>query len=148
MRGNMDKRQEAYDDLEYREKHYEHVNMVRDQLAIAMNILKARGDRHDNSKLVSPEYEEFLHMMIDFRENPADYGTPEARAIVSKYKEVGLKTHYKNNDHHPEHYENGIADMSAFAIIEMLADWWAAGHRSGGVDMMRSITIARERWNL
>lgn len=88
----------------------------------------ARGNRHDNSKLKSPEkeiysqYNEALHV--------AKYGTPEYNELMVKI-EPAVIHHYAENDHHPEHFKDGIYNMNLPQIIEMLADWVAAANSKG-----------------
>ena len=42
-----------------------------------------------------------------------------------------LKSHYKRNDHHPEHFENGINDMDLIQLTELICDIQDASKRSG-----------------
>jgi hypothetical protein len=58
-----------------------------------------------------------------------------------------LKHHYDHNDHHPEHFPNGVEDMDLMQITEMLCDWIAAGRRhADGGDIHRSIEQNAERF--
>lgn len=52
------------------------------------------------------------------------------------------------NDHHPQHHDDGIAEMSAIAIIEMICDWQAAGQDSPNGSMEQSITANVERFGI
>jgi len=61
---------------------------------------------------------------------------------------VALKHHYENNSHHPEHYPNGINGMSLLDLIEMLADWKAAGMRHADGDMQKSLEINKKRFGM
>ena len=49
--------------------------------------------------------------------------------IDTKFKPA-IDHHYANNRHHPEHWPNGINDMTLMDLIEMLADWKAATARN------------------
>ena len=59
-----------------------------------------------------------------------------------------LQHHYENNTHHPEYYENGVSGMDIFDVIEMLCDWVAACKRHDDGDVMRSLEINKNRFNL
>lgn len=86
--------------------------------------LNQRALRHDRSKEYN--YEEFSGYINMTKElKPLTYGTPEHKAIIDKYK-YAVELHYKNNDHHPEHFKNGIKDMNKVQIIEMVCDWVGA----------------------
>ena len=51
-----------------------------------------------------------------------EYGSEQHKEYLKEMKK-GLVHHYEINSHHPEHYKNGIEDMTLFDIIEMLMDW-------------------------
>lgn len=104
----------------------EHISRVRHFLSLAVINLKGRGIRHDASKLVQPELMAFdiaTPKLADL-----EYGSEEYKQSL---KDLGpaLDHHFKHNDHHPEHYENGVDEMSLMALIEMLCDWRAASER-------------------
>lgn len=62
---------------------------------------------------------------------------------------AAIQHHYSKNSHHPEHYGNGVNGMDILDIVEMLCDWKAASERmQGGGDIIRSIEINAERFNL
>jgi len=93
---------------------------VQDNLLEFILFLGARARSHDASKLEAPEkemYDEFTPRL-----RALTYGSDEYKECL---KEMGaaLKHHYENNSHHPEHFPDGINDMSLLDLIEMLADW-------------------------
>ena len=53
--------------------------------------------------------------------------------------EKALEHHYTVNDHHPEHFHNGIHDMDLVQLMEMLADWKAATLRHADGSLRKSI---------
>ena len=59
-----------------------------------------------------------------------------------------LDHHYANNSHHPEHFENGVDDMTLIDLVEMLADWKAATMRHADGDIWKSLEIQREKLGL
>jgi hypothetical protein len=93
-------------------------------MGVAIEELTERAKKHDNSKMVSPEvemYDKYIPMLHE-----TEYGTDEYYAIKDKMREEGLNHHYEVNDHHPEHFKNGIADMNLIQMLEMICDWTAA----------------------
>ena len=59
-----------------------------------------------------------------------EFGGDEYKQALAEMGK-GLKHHYENNRHHPEHYENGIEGMTIVDIIEMICDWMAAAETKG-----------------
>src|SRR2546421_8094739 len=122
----------------------DHILRVEELLYKCIGNLKTRSAIHDASKLIEPEksaFDKCIPKLKDFT-----YGSPEYKASL---KELGpaLEHHYKENKHHPEHWLNGIKEMSLFDIMEMLMDWKAATERmKDGGDIWKSIKINRERY--
>ena len=122
---------------------YEHIAEVqRLVLAIATELIERARD-HDRSKLSSPE----LELFDEYTEKLATttYGSDEYRGYLEAMGPA-LGHHYRVNAHHPEHFENGIHDMTLVDLIEMLCDWAAATLRHEDGDLDRSITQNRERF--
>ena len=77
------------------------------------------------------------------------YGTDEYRQVFqSETLRETLRHHYAHNRHHPDHFDEGVNDMTLVDLLEMMADWKAAGERHGDGDIRESIKINRERFNL
>ena len=55
------------------------------------------------------------------------YGTDEYKGFLAGMG-AGLEHHYAHNRHHPEHHAGGVHGMNLVDLIEMLADWKAAGN--------------------
>lgn len=106
-----------------------HIRRVQHLLGEAAAELIRRGTVHDDSKLGSEEKPHFD------RETPLlkdlTFGTPEYKESLGRLREA-LQHHYANNSHHPEHYENGVAGMDIFDLVEMVMDWKAASERGAG----------------
>lgn len=120
-----------------------HIEEVRRLLYEVGRDIGVRAIAHDASKLVPPEKEGFDHFTPLLAE--MEYDSPEYRQAL---KDMGptLEHHYAANDHHPQHFANGIADMDLVQLIEMLVDWVAATKRSPNGDIINSITVNRERF--
>lgn len=122
-----------------------HIETVREFLDDIMNDLSERSLLHDRSKLDEPEksmYDEFTPKLRD-----STYGSDEYKGFL-KDMGVALQHHYSVNSHHPEHFENGINGMSLLDLIEMLADWKAAGMRHANGNITQSLEINRKRFEM
>lgn len=97
----------------------EHIARVRKHMNTFVRLLHKRALLHDKSKLEEPELSWWEAMD---KEPRYPYGSEEYKAKVTRWKKV-FSHHYKYNRHHPEHYENGIADMTLVDLVEMLCDW-------------------------
>jgi hypothetical protein len=140
---------------------YQHIDKVRGYLLSAAGLLVGRAHVHDSSKLVSPEVEMFDEFTPKLRD--LEYGSDEYKAAIVEMGSA-LEHHYEHNSHHPEHFPNGIRDMSLLDLLEMLVDWKAASERVKSVrppfpeapgrpkapeydsDLIRSIGLNQERW--
>ena len=122
-----------------------HSLRVGELMVQAINELSQRSVAHDLSKTQPPEVEYFDKYTPRLRE--LEYGTDEYRECLKDMKPA-LDHHYTHNAHHPEHYENGIVDMTLMDLIEMLADWKAAGERTSKGDLQKSLIIQQERFRI
>ena len=103
-----------------------HIDRVRFFVRKAATNLQERALVHDASKLVEPELEAFD--IATPKLATLEYGSEEYKQST---RDLGpaLDHHFAHNDHHPQHFENGIQGMSLMALIEMLCDWRAASER-------------------
>lgn len=122
-----------------------HIKRVSELLMDASSELMKRGKCHDSSKLTSPEKELFDEFTPKLK--ATTYGSKEYKGFLEDLS-VALDHHYKNNSHHPEHYENGIAGMTLFDLIEMFLDWKAAGERHADGDIFKSIEHNKDRFEI
>lgn len=123
---------------------FQHIGEVRARMLTCAMELLCRAHEHDVSKLEDPE----LAMFDEFTPKLAGltYGSEEYKATTAAMGPA-LTHHYAHNDHHPEHFAEGVAGMHLLQVIEMLCDWKAAGlrHADGG-DVHRSIDLNRARF--
>lgn len=103
------------------------------------------ASRHDNSKLSKPELSVFTKVTTKLKN--LQYGSPEYKEQLKEMGE-GLEHHYKFNEHHPEHFSNGVSGMNIVNIIEMLSDWKASSLRTKDGDFLKSLEINMERFNI
>ncbi len=104
-----------------------------------------RSTCHDRSKTLPPEVDTFDEFTPKLKHST--YGSDEYKGFLEAMGE-GLAHHYASNRHHPEHFVNGVNDMTLVDLIEMLADWKAATERHADGDLAKSLDIQRERFGL
>jgi len=123
----------------------DHIRKVRDNLFVIRHNLEGRGIAHDLSKLEEPELSIFAEVSPLLSE--VAYGSAEYMERLTRLKPA-IDHHYACNTHHPEHWPNGVNDMSLLDIIEMLADWKAAGERAKGGNLRASIEFNIKRFGI
>lgn len=126
-----------------REDTLAHIRTVQQYLAQVAFNLGERSSLHDVSKLAEPEkalFDIFTPMLKNLTYGSDEYNDSKAKLGVA------LEHHYANNPHHPEHWPNGLVDMSLLDIIEMLIDWKAASERHTNGDIYTSIELNQERF--
>lgn len=106
-----------------------------------------RQTHHDDSKLSCyEEFEGYIKLKLEL--DGVEYGSKEYDEIRKKYDYV-ISLHYKNNDHHPEHFKNGYADMTKLQKYEMICDWIGAMIARNSLDKYEeSCKINKERFNI
>lgn len=116
--------------------------------ALIGELVKELLDRswsHDRSKTEPPEVDVFNEYTPRLKHST--YGSDEYQSFLAGMGE-GLAHHYASNRHHPEHFADGVNDMTLVDVVEMLADWKAATERHADGDLGRSLTIQQERFGL
>ena len=122
-----------------------HIKIVIEYIETIRTKLKIRTLQHDASKMRSPEVDIFDEYTPKLK--GTTYGSDEYKRYLEEMK-TALIHHYENNSHHPEHFENGINDMTLVDIVEMFCDWYAATKRHADGDIMKSIEINGERFGI
>ena len=124
-------------------------NMLRvaDHFDLDKQKLVQLGKEHDASKYSIEEFIPYVFLSWDYKmkQDNKEYTLPEGMQ-----KEIDRATlhHIRNNRHHPEHFKNGINDMTLIDILEMLCDWKAATLRHENGDILKSIKINKDRFGL
>ena len=114
---NLTKEQEAANYHTFR-----HIETVRNYLNKFICSLMRRGEKHDQSKLESPEVELFTEMTPLLAN--LTLGTPEYEESKAKLGPA-LEHHYAKNRHHPEHWpevESKDADLLESHIATLLVN--------------------------
>jgi hypothetical protein len=123
----------------------QHIRRVMQLMNEAAIEMLRRANVHDDSKLKEPEKSGYDGVVGALK--GMTYGSEEYREQLKKLKPT-IQEHYKNNTHHPEHYERGVDDFDLFDLMEMFFDWKAASERHDDGNIYRSIVINRDRHNL
>ncbi len=124
-----------------------HIRRVGEYLSSFAMRLMNRGMEHDESKLSPQEAE--LFAIVTPRLRGLTFGTPE---YEESKKDLGkaLVHHYAHNRHHPEHFPNGVNDMTLVDIVEMFCDWKASSERHADGNLLKSIrhNSSPEKFNI
>ena len=101
---------------------------------------------HDLSKFHPSEARAFAFTSRRLRKTT--YASYEYKDLLSLIKPT-INLHYSRNRHHPDHYgkkPDGIHQMSAIDLIEMICDWRAAARRHDDGDPERSVQVNKDRF--
>lgn len=131
--------------IDERFKTLRHIEAVRNYLNLCICELLRRAEQHDQSKLESPEREMFDEFTNKLR--AVTYGSTEYDAMRQDLAPT-LAHHYANNRHHPEHHKHGIQDMTLIDLLEMLMDWKASSMRHNDGNILKSISINAQRFEI
>ncbi len=122
-----------------------HIENVRKYIRFMIDKIDMRGVKHDASKLESPEVEVFAEYTPKL--NNTTFGSDEYYQNLEGMKSA-LDHHYASNRHHPEHFVNGINDMTLIDILEMFCDWKASTLRHNDGNLLKSIETNAERFSM
>lgn len=122
----------------------QHILEVQAELFQFAHDLHLRAINHDKSKLESPEKEGWDNAAVL---KTIEYNSPEYHQSLRDLAPT-LEHHYAHNSHHPQHYPNGINDMSLLDIVEMYHDWKAAIKRAKNGNFLKSLDINRKRFEI
>ena len=122
-----------------------HIEAVRKYIRFMIDKIDMRGVKHDASKLESPEVEVFAEYTPKL--NNITFGSEEYYRNLENMK-AALEHHYAANRHHPEHFVNGVNDMTLIDLLEMFCDWKASTLRHNDGNLLRSIEINAERFKI
>lgn len=122
-----------------------HIETVRRYIRFMIDRIETRGVKHDASKLESPEVELFTQYTPKLA--TTTYGSEEYQSHLEGLKPA-LDHHYASNRHHPEHFVNGVNDMTLIDIIEMFCDWKASTYRMNDGNLLKSIDVNADRFHI
>lgn len=122
-----------------------HILEVSRNLGYFATQLIERAAIHDQSKLEEPELSGFAS--VTERLSKLEYGSKEYSDNLAELKPT-LDHHYSRNRHHPQHWPNGISDMTLVDLIELFADWAAGVKRNLNGNLRESIEINASRFKM
>lgn len=122
-------------------------SVLADYAADFCDDIMKRAERHDESKLHEPEKERFDYVGTRQHLGKCKYGSDEYKKSL-EYLGPALKHHYEVNDHHPEHFENGVDGMNLMQFVELFCDWEAASHRNKDGNIYQSLETNKKRFTL
>lgn len=111
------------------------------------NDIMDRAYRHDESKLHEPEKERFDYVGTHQHLSKHTYGSDEYKKSL-EYLGPALDHHYQENDHHPQHFPNGISGMNLTQLVEMWLDWLAACNRNKNGNIYQSLEVNKDRFKI
>lgn len=122
-----------------------HKNRVHLYINLLIKEIMDRALTHDASKMENPE----LPIFAEYSSKLAGstYGSEEYNRYL-KEMQIAIEHHYANNRHHPEHFPNGIKDMTLVDVVEMFCDWAAAAKRQNNGNILTSIDKNQERFHM
>ena len=124
---------------------YEHIQSVQNHIMEFIRRMMNRAVEHDKSKLEEPEkeyWDKYTPLLAEL-----EYGSPKYQASLDAL-EPALKHHYAKNSHHPQHYPEGINDMTLMDIVEMFCDWKAATERQNDGNIRKSLAHNKKRFSI
>lgn len=124
---------------------FRHIERVRNLINLFVLELLKRGETHDQCKLESPEVELFTEWTPKLA--ASTYGSAEYGQMLKSIAPA-LEHHYANSRHHPQHFKNGLNDMTLIDLVELFLDWKAASERHNDGNILKSIEINAQRFNL
>jgi len=120
-----------------------HIARVGVLIHLVIKNLLDRASNHDATKLEDPEVAIFERVSDRLAE--LHYDSKEYKECLAEMKPA-LDHHYAKNRHHPEHFVQGVRDMTLIDIIEMLCDWKAASERQLDGNILKSIDQNKARF--
>jgi len=123
----------------------QHVREVQKRLNHVIAHLIVRGETHDATKLLEPEMSAFARVTPLMK--GTEYGSPEYRAQLASIRPA-IDHHNAHSRHHPEHFENGVWDMTLIDVTEMVCDWCAAALRNRNGNILKSAEKCFERFEI
>lgn len=123
-----------------------HVKNVQETMFECAKILMTRALKHDDSKFDDVELEGFSQ--VTHKLSKTEYDSEEYHAVLENELKTALNHHYANNRHHPEHFKDGLNNMTFFDLIEMLCDWMDACKRQEGGNIRKSLEANTKRFGI
>lgn len=128
-----------------------HIHQVRQYLYTFIQELDERAKKHDASKLEEPEASklaEFNDALAKTKYADENGNVTEEYEKLLEDVKPALEHHYAKNRHHPQHWPDGVNDMTLIDLVEMLCDWKAATQRNKSGNIRRSVEANAKRFGM
>lgn len=122
-----------------------HIEKVRELLCMVEEELRERGLNHDKTKIEGVELELFTEYTPKLKD--CTYMSDEYKEYLNGLKPA-LDHHYSVYRHHPEHFPNGVNDMTLIDLLEMICDWKASTLRHHDGNILKSIELNTDRFEI
>lgn len=123
---------------------YEHRALVHDKLATVSREINTRARRHDQSSLSGTELRIYKEHFDELQKYPIF--DPRRDIVLSKMR-VAIAYHHEANDHHPEHFTNGIDDMNLLQLMEFVADVMSQSEQNG-IDVYEILPLLKDQYDI
>lgn len=133
------------DDLEkeYIKANINHRYYVKFFITKIVEELQHRANVHDFSKYLDDESIGFIKAVPYTK---IKWGSNDIPDDIAESLKDSLAIHHARNDHHPEHFQNGIEDMDLIQLLELVCDWRAAMIRHENFDIEETICVGQARF--
>lgn len=123
-----------------------HIKRIGELFNVVVKDLLDRAEKHDASK-IDNETEKDLFDEFTPKLKNVTYGSEEYNECLAALQPA-LNHHYSTYRHHPEHFDNGVYDMTLLDLIEMLLDWKAASERHNDGNIRKSLELNAKRFGM
>lgn len=122
-----------------------HKRLVAELMLECCSIIAQRGLEHDDSKLETEEFPYFAELTPKLKSST--YNSDQYKGFKEQLKPA-LDHHYANNRHHPEHFKNGVRDMTLFDLIELMVDIFASSKRQANGNLRKSLEDYQQSYQI
>ena len=129
-----------------------HRSRVYSKMMFVIRELTKRAHSHDNSCFgveEAPILDEILPEInnTDTIDPSSETFNQDRYDYLMRRKELVDALHFKENDHHPEHFESSICGMNVIQLTEMVCDWIAKS-KEQGTDIWNDLKIYKEKYSI
>lgn len=123
---------------------YEHRALVHDKMATVSRDINTRARHHDQSSLNGSEFRIYEEHFDELQKYPM---FDPRRDAVLKEMRVATMYHHNANDHHPEHFDDGINGMNLIQMIEFVADIMSQSEQNG-IDVYEMLPLLKDQYDI
>jgi len=130
--------------IEFYESVTAHKEIVRNLMYNLSDLIRSRGENHDNSKIEDPEFDLWVeHFIPEEKRDPEDGNFQETKKLLEEV----ITIHHRKNRHHPEfHGSTGLKGTTLVDLIETLCDWIATTTKQDKGNLRVTIEMMRDKY--